>query len=217
MAIARLPSGTAPDREAHEGRASGRRQIVRQAIVDSFAKLEPAHALPQPGHLHRRDRRAAHHGPLRARRAQRRVVRARSLRAADRALALVHRPLRELRRGDRRGPRQGAGRHACAARARETTARRVRPTAAIEDVAAQRAAPRRHRPSSRRASSSPATATSSRASPTSTRPRSPASPRRSSRSRAPTSAAPSPAARPSSATGCASASPRTPARPSSTA
>ena len=38
--------------------------------------------------------------------------------ALDRALALGHRPLRELRRGDGRGARQGTGRDTCARRAR---------------------------------------------------------------------------------------------------
>ena len=120
-------------------------------------------------------------------------------------LAVVHGPVRDLRRGRRRGARSRPGRdpaqdplgddrpppHAPTGRSRTS----ARPSCA-----------RATSSSSRKARRSPATATSSRASASSTRPRSPASPRRSSRSRARTSGARSPAARRSSATGSSSGS-----------
>ncbi len=99
----------------------------------------------------------------------------------DRGLALVHRPLRHLRRGGRRGPRTRPGGDAAAdalgddgpppARRRVAGGAWARPSSA-----------RATSWWSRRARRSPATVTSSRASPTSTRPPSPASPRRCSRS-----------------------------------
>ena len=108
------------------------------------------------------------------------------------AVAVVHRAVRQLRRGHGRGPGQGPGRHAAQGPGRDH---------------GQRAAGRRHRSSrcparscrsatcasSSPASSSPATARSSRASPRSTSRPSPASRPRSSASRVAT-ARPSPAA-----------------------
>ena len=125
-------------------------------------------------------------------------------------LALVHRALRQLRRGDGRGPRQGPGRHACAGCARRPTARR------LADGASRSACPppscaRATSSCARRATSSPATAKWSRASPAWTSPPSPASPPRSSASPAAT-ARPSPAAPRCSPTASSSASPRTRAR-----
>ena len=84
--------------------------IVRQAIVDSFRKLDPRIQIKNPvmfivevgsllttivfvQELAGGDRPAAVHRP-------------------GRVLAVVHGAVRELRRGDGRGPRQGAGRHA---------------------------------------------------------------------------------------------------------
>ena len=122
------------------------------------------------------------------------------VRRPDRRLAVVHRPVRDLRRGRRRGARPRPGGHAAAGPARSRS-----PTAATARRHArgrrQRRAPgRRRRASSARARRSRPTATSSRAWPTSTRPRSRASPRRSSRSPARTSARASPAAPRSSPT-----------------
>ena len=98
------------------------------------------------------------------------------LRLADRDLAVVHRAVRQPRRGRRRGPRQGAGRDACAGPRTETVARRLAPgrqprsrcpapTLKVGDLVVVEAGRGR----------SPATATSSRASRPSTSRRSPAS------------------------------------------
>ena len=76
-------------------------------------------------------------------------ARRRRLHAADRALALVHRALRELRRGDGGGARQGAGGHAARSRARRRTAKRLRRSPAAIDRSTRScradAAPRRPR------------------------------------------------------------------------
>ena len=110
----------------------------------------------------------------------------------DRRLAVVHGPVRHVRRGRRRGSRAGAG-----VDPPQDALRVDRPPAAGRRLARGRrlvrAASRRPHRRPRRARRSPATATSSRASATSTRRRSPASRRRSSRSPAPTSGARSPA------------------------
>ncbi len=71
---------------------------------DALRKLEPAHAVAQPGHVHRRDRRGLHH-----RAGGRRPVR---VRLADHGLAVADRAVRQPGRGGGRGPRQGAGRDA---------------------------------------------------------------------------------------------------------
>ena len=118
-------------------------------------------------------------------------------------LALVHRPVRQLRRGDGRRARQGAGRCAAAhaprragqaTRTSRSTARRHRAVSGSVAAEGRRRARRggRHR--------FPATAKSSKASPRSTRAPSPARARRSS-ARAAATAARSPAARASSPTG----------------
>ena len=70
------------------------------------AQARPAHAVAQPGDVHRRDRRRVEHRPRR----RRPVV----VRLADRGLAVADGGLRQPRRSGRRGPRQGAGRHRCA-------------------------------------------------------------------------------------------------------
>ena len=133
------------------------------------------------------------------------------LRVVHRRVAVAHRGVRQPGRGCRRGPRQGAGRHAAQATRTDT----IGPPAPA----------RRHRgagrrppscgsatwSSSRPARSSPATATSSRASPASTSPPSPASPPRSSASPAATGRR-SPAAPRCSPTGSSSRSPPSPAR-----
>ncbi len=60
------------------------------------------------------------------------------LRPPDRPLALVHRAVRQLRRGDGRSARQGAGRHACA-RPRPTRSRSASwRTARLEQVSASK-------------------------------------------------------------------------------
>ena len=66
------------------------------------AQARPAHLAAQPGHVRRLGRLGARH-----RAGDRRPER---VRLADRGLAVVHRAVRQPRRGRRRGPRQGAGR-----------------------------------------------------------------------------------------------------------
>ena len=84
---------------------------LRRALVDAFRKLDPGGPGPQPGDVRRLrgehpDDRALAPG------APRPGGGARRLHLLDLGLALVHRPLRELRRGDGRGARQGPGRGA---------------------------------------------------------------------------------------------------------
>ena len=132
----------------------------------------------------------------------------------DRALALVHGPVRQLRRSRRRGPRQGAGGKPAQGAARDHSAAPARrPRGESPGDAASEG---RRRCLRRQATSSRPTARSSKASPASTRRPSRANRRRSSARRAAT-AAPSRAARPSSATASSSASRRRRATASSTA
>ena len=109
----------------------------------------------EPGHVRGRGRQRRDHlpappGPVhRGRRS--------ALQPADHPLALVHRPLRQLRRGDGRGARQGPGR--CAAQDQD---RDRGPQAACEARRSASPAPSCARAtwsSARRATSSPATAT----------------------------------------------------------
>ena len=94
------------------------RTLIVPAIGGSFRKLDPRTLVKNPVMfvveivsvlttylLHPRPRDRRRHG----RRHQRAVLR------PDRGLAVVHRAVRQFRRGGGRGPRQGAGRHACAA------------------------------------------------------------------------------------------------------
>ena len=68
----------------------------------------PASAAQEPGHVRHRGRRPAHHGrPLHPDRR-----RAAGLHPPDLPLALVHRPVRQFRRGHGRRPGQGPGRRA---------------------------------------------------------------------------------------------------------
>ena len=81
------------------------------AAIDSVYKLDPRVQLKQPGHVRGRRRRVITTVEF-VRRPLRAGLGARSLlHRSGRALALVHRPLRQLRRGDGRGARQGPGRH----------------------------------------------------------------------------------------------------------
>ena len=176
--------------------------IVRQAIVDSFRKLDPRIQFKNPvmfivevGSLLTTiifiQELVGGDGPA-------------AVHRAGGVLAVVHGALRQLRRGDGRGPRQGAGRHA-AARRGPRPSRTASTPAARSRRCRRRACARATSSWSRPASSFPATARSSRASRRWTSRRSPASRRRSSASRAATGR-PSPAARASSRTGsrCAS-------------
>ncbi len=133
------------------------------------------------------------------------------------ALALVHRAVRQLRRGDGRGPRQGAGRRAAqgAPRHRRAEARAdaasgtLRSQEGTHDLATSADLRKGDVVLVEAGEFIPATARSSTASPRSTRARSPARARRSS-ARAAATAAPSPAAPACSPTGSSCASPPIP-------
>ncbi len=84
--------------------------IVRRAVVDALRKLDPRQQLRNPVMFivlvgQRVDDCAVLPGP-----AARQGLRQR-VRRTGRHLAVVHRAVRQLRRGGRRGPGQGAGRH----------------------------------------------------------------------------------------------------------
>ena len=89
---------------AHAGGSAGGlldpKQLWR-STAGRAAQAQPGHAVAQPGHVHRRDRRGLHHR-ARDRRPER-------VRLGDHGLAVAHRALRQPRRGGRRGPRQGPG------------------------------------------------------------------------------------------------------------
>ena len=201
------------DDQAEAGHLLARHRLRRDRRLVPQAR--PADALPQPGHLHRRDRQRHHDGDLLPRPLRVRRQRAALVHGHHRVLALADGPLRELRRGDRRGPRQGAG---------ERPARDPHDDGRLPALghgrprggAGARSSSAATSSSSRPARSFPPTARSSRASARSTSPPSPASPRRSSARRAAT-APPSPAARGCSRTGSSSRSPRSRDGRSSTA
>ncbi len=92
------------------------------------------------------------------------AARRRALRRPDRPLAVVHGAVRQLRRGDGGGARQGPGRHAAQDQDRRVGTARAgrRPR---RGRAGHGAASRRRRPRASRATSSLATARSSKASP----------------------------------------------------
>ena len=157
--------------------ASGTRTIVRGALVDALRKLNPRTMARNPVMfvvevgsvlttvLLVRD--------IVAGRREHRV------RAADHVLALAHGAVRQLRRGDGRGARQGAGRHA--AQARRPRRRRNRLAAGRRRSRSVAAAPLCAKATScwsTRASSSRPTAKSSKASRRWTNRRSPANRRR---------------------------------------
>ena len=72
------------------------------------AQARPAHDVPQPGHVHRRDRIDPHDADLHPRPRQQHEPGER-VRRAGVAVALVHGAVRQLRRGHGRRARQGAG------------------------------------------------------------------------------------------------------------
>ena len=75
-------------------------------------QARPAQDDQEPGHVRGRGRRRAHHRPVRARRPDR--GRQPRLLRPDHPLAVVHRAVRQLRRGHRRRARQGPGRQPAA-------------------------------------------------------------------------------------------------------
>ena len=79
------------------------------AMRDSFTQARSARDVAQPGDVRGRGRQRADHAPVAARpRRRRRATSASSLQIVR--LAVVHRAVRQLRRGDGRGARQGPGR-----------------------------------------------------------------------------------------------------------
>ena len=97
-------TSAAEDRRAEGARAgwAARPEDAVEVAAGRAAQARPAHAVAQPGHVHRRDRRRLEHDP-----GDRRPV---LVRLADRGLAVADGALRQPGRGGRRGPRQGAGR-----------------------------------------------------------------------------------------------------------
>ena len=86
--------------------------ILGPALVDAFRKLDPRLDGQEPGDVRGRGRRDADHGPVHPRPG--RPAAAALGFSVQIALALVHRAVRQLRRGHGRRPRQGAGGDACA-------------------------------------------------------------------------------------------------------
>ena len=91
--------------------ASFSRELVLAGDPGLVPEARPPAAAEEPGDVHRRARQRHHdrhllQGP---RPGERRPA---LVRRRDRDLALADRAVRELRRGDRRGPRQGAGERA---------------------------------------------------------------------------------------------------------
>ena len=125
--------------------------IARAArLVDSFRKLDPRAHGAQPGHVRRRGRRSVSRrscssGP------RRRDHEPNVFAGLRRRLAVVHRALRQLRRGDGRRPRQGAGRHAAQDARRDDGAPPASPTGPSRSVPSAAA-----RASATRSSSTPA-------------------------------------------------------------
>ena len=75
--------------------------------VDAFVEAESADDGAQPGDVRRRGRRRARHRTVRHRRRPR--PRRSAVRRSDRGVAVADRAVRQLRRGDGRGTRQGPG------------------------------------------------------------------------------------------------------------
>ena len=91
--------------------------IVRGAIRDSFRKLDPRAQLRNPVMFVVVVGSALHHRARRGRLARAAPASSAGVHPGGLGLALVHRAVRQLRRGDGRGARQGAGRRAARPRA----------------------------------------------------------------------------------------------------
>ena len=186
MSVSDVPSGLstlephAPEIDPHHSKRRARADVRTgdRATRDprQLRQARPAPAGQEPGDVHRGDRQRPHDVPV--------LPRPRPRRRGDelvhrtrRGVPVVHGAVRQLRRGDGRGPRQGAGGDA---------AQDARGDRRVRAAARRRVSSRRRRTSCRSATSawcaparsSPATATSSRASRRSTSRRSPASRRR---------------------------------------
>ena len=186
--------------------------IVRQAIVDSLPQADAPAPGAEPGDVRGRGRAASSPRCCSSRRWSARAKRRPASSSAISLWLWFTRALRQLRRGDGRGPRQGPGRDAAqgAPRRPGQAARASRSaSAARRDRLGRQRCARATSCWSRPATSSPATARSSRASPRSTRAPSPARARRSS-ARAAATAARSPAARGCCRTGWSCESPPIP-------
>ena len=139
--------GSKPSGEPPRSRGVLDPQLLRTAAAAGRAQARPAAHGPQPGHVRGRDHGCARdaHRPRQPHRppAGQRPGRP-GLPGADRPVALVHGPLRHLRRGRRRGARPRAGRDAAADPLGDHG-----PSAACRRLARGRrlvgAAPRRHR------------------------------------------------------------------------
>ena len=187
-----------PSRERHP--PSGRASLFDPAIMRQAVKRQPSQARPPARWPATRScswsRSAASSPPsCSSATSARRTGERERLRRPGRRLAVVHRAVRQLRRGDGRGPGQGPGRHAAQGPGRDHRPASRPPTATIVEVAvlaARRSAtwcvvvgrrgdPRRrrdrrghrHRSTSR---PSPASRRRSSASPAATARRSPAAP-----------------------------------------
>ena len=84
--------------------------LLRPATIDACSQARSAGDAEEPGDVRRRSRRRADDDPAGA--GHRRWPSRGRLRAADHPVAVGDRAVRQLRRGDGRGARQGAGRHA---------------------------------------------------------------------------------------------------------
>ena len=130
-----------------DARRCSTRRSVRPAIVDAFRKLDPRTQLRNPVMF------VVYVGSILTTLlfVQALVGAGRGagrLHPRDRALAVVHGAVRQLRRGDGRRPRQGAGRRRCASAKQDVIAKK------LADAAARRhAACRCRRPSCARATS----------------------------------------------------------------
>ena len=112
------------------------REIVRRAIGDSFRKLDPRVQLRNPVMFVVLVGAAVTTVEFVRSPAGQQPRRRPRLHPADRHLALVHRALRQLRRGDGRGARQGPGRHPAQDPHRRPGQATATPAAPIQTVSA---------------------------------------------------------------------------------
>ena len=190
--------------------------ILVPAIGQSFVKLDPRVDDQEPGDVRGRGRRHAHHRDLPPRSGHRR--RLARLHLPDHLLAVVHRGVRQLRRGGGGRPRQGAGGDAAQGAHRDAWPSASSRCTATEYDDRRRAvaATGRHRPGRGRRPHPQRRRGGRRHRLGGRSRRSPANPRRSS-AKAAATVRRSPAAPACCRTGSRCASPRRRARPSSTA
>ena len=112
VAAEAIAEGPRPWRPARKRAPLFDAPIVRRAVVDSFRKLDPRRPGPQPGDVRGLRRQHPHDRPLAPGARWARARRPPGSSSGVSRLAVVHRAVRQLRRGDGRGARQGAGRRA---------------------------------------------------------------------------------------------------------